>query len=66
MWTIAPRVRALLVCPQCRGELSDVQRGLLCPVDGLLFPVQDGVPHLIRECALKATARERDACVGSE
>ncbi len=66
MWTLAPQVRALLVCPQCRGELRDVQRGLLCLVDGLLFPVQDGVPHLVQECALKATAGERNAWVGSE
>lgn len=51
-------LRELLVCPLCRGDLRDVGRGLLCPADRLVFPVEEGIPHMIREAALKATAEE--------
>lgn len=56
--SLDPEVRALLVCPLCRGELTDVERGLLCPGDELVFPVVEGVPHLVRELAEPATPAE--------
>ena len=59
---IDAEIRAILVCPICRGELVDVPRGLTCPSDGLTFPVVDGVPHLVQELALPATDAERAAC----
>lgn len=40
---------ALLVCPQCRGELVRVERGLRCPGCRLIFPVIDGVPRMVPE-----------------
>ena len=54
-------LRALLVCPVCRGELVDVPRGLLCPVDELVFPVLEGLPVMLPEEALEPTAAERAA-----
>lgn len=51
MTDVDPEVRALLVCPSCRGELTDVPGGLVCPSERLFFPVEDGVPYLVRECA---------------
>ena len=51
-------LRAILVCPRCRGDLLDVPRGLLCPADAVVYPVVDGVPHLIEERALRATPAE--------
>jgi len=53
-----PELRAILVCPQCRGELQDVARGLLCPADALVFPVRDGVPWMVWELAEPATPEE--------
>ena len=57
-WTLDPELRALLVCPLCRSELIDVDRGLLCANDRVVFPVEDGVPLMVRECALRAEPEE--------
>lgn len=57
-WTLDSELRALLVCPLTRGELIDVERGLYSPQAGLVFPVQDGVPFLVRECASSPTPQE--------
>ncbi len=48
-WTIDAELRALLVCPACRGELSDLPAGLHCPACALLYPVVDDIPQLIAE-----------------
>ena len=48
-----PELRQLLVCPLCRGELEDHDRGLRCPRDRLIFPVHDGVPYMVRELAAR-------------
>ncbi len=50
---IPPDVRALLVCPICKGELDDEPGFLVCPVDGLAYPIVDGVPHMLPERAEK-------------
>jgi uncharacterized protein YbaR (Trm112 family) len=41
--SLSPRLRALLVCPSCRGELTDRTDGLVCEVCGRLYPVLAGV-----------------------
>jgi uncharacterized protein YbaR (Trm112 family) len=41
----------LWVCPKCRGRLALDDDALVCPVDGLRFPVVDGVPYLVVELA---------------
>jgi len=46
-----PRVRPLLVCPVCEGELLDRADGLACPVCRKLYPVVDGVPWMLPERA---------------
>jgi uncharacterized protein YbaR (Trm112 family) len=48
-WRLDPELRALLVCPACRGPLCDRQEGLACPACALLYPVVDDVPWLIPE-----------------
>ena len=58
MTTVDSALRALLICPLCRGELEDRERGLLCRKDALLFPVVEGVPFLVKEEALKPTEAE--------
>lgn len=46
---IDPVLAELLVCPQCRGPLEEDEAAgeLVCSVDGLRFPVTDGVPNMI-------------------
>jgi uncharacterized protein YbaR (Trm112 family) len=48
-WSIDPELRAILVCPACRGELEDQPAGLRCPSCELLYPVVDDIPQLIAE-----------------
>jgi len=48
-WTLDTELRALLVCPACRGELTDLSEGLHCPACALLYPVVDDIPQLIAE-----------------
>jgi uncharacterized protein YbaR (Trm112 family) len=60
-WTLDPDLRALLVCPLTRGELVDVPRGLYSPAADRTFPVVEGVPFLVEECALDPTEDERAA-----
>jgi uncharacterized protein YbaR (Trm112 family) len=52
MSALDPELRALLVCPACRGELEDREDGLACPRCALLYPIEEGVPFLVRECAV--------------
>lgn len=44
----------LLVCPQCKGKLNQVEggRGLLCRACQLKFPVKEGIPVMLVEEAL--------------
>ena len=55
-----PELRALLVCPACRGELRerlDASRegpdALRCPQCMLDYPVVQGVPYLVPELAVE-------------
>jgi len=57
-WQLDADLRANLVCPKCRGELVDVQRGLLCPTDRVVYLVRDGVPWMVDEVSERATAEE--------
>ena len=55
---IPPRVRALLQCPICQQPLTDDPDGLYCPQDKRLYPVVDGVPHLVLERSKKVGREE--------
>jgi uncharacterized protein YbaR (Trm112 family) len=55
-----PRLRELLVCPECRGALIDVPGGLVCERDAVLFPIVDGVPWMILERAKPWTVDEQN------
>lgn len=51
-------LRALLVCPRCRGELRDAPAGLVCDACRLAYPVERGTPFLVAECARPLEATE--------
>lgn len=43
-----PALLAIIVCPQCRGELAPVADELLCQGEcRLAYPVRDGIPVLL-------------------
>ena len=48
---VPEHIRALLVCPSCRGELTDEPGALICEGERLKYAVVDGVPHLVKELA---------------
>lgn len=54
---VDPRVRPLLVCPSCRGQLDEGPGVLICPAEGLAYPVRDGVSILLPEKADKVPKR---------
>ncbi|MBN2801342.1 MAG: Trm112 family protein [Deltaproteobacteria bacterium] len=56
--SLDPELRDLLVCPRCRGELREVERGLLCAECALTYPIVDGVPWMVEELARKALPAE--------
>lgn len=58
MTLIDPELLALLVCPNCRSDLIEVEQGLLCAREGRVYPVRDGVPHLVSECAKKVRGKK--------
>lgn len=59
--TLNPQLRAILVCPKCRGALTDVPAGpaataatastgteaLECATCRLRYPVRDGIPVML-------------------
>lgn len=53
-----PRLRDILVCPSCKGQLSFQQetQELLCPACRLAFPVRDGIPIMLQDEARKTDA----------
>ena len=57
-WVIDETLRAILVCPICKGPLTDVERGLLCPHDKRVFLVVENVPMMLEELSKAATPEE--------
>ncbi|MEN8212791.1 MAG: Trm112 family protein [Pseudomonadota bacterium] len=53
-------LREILVCPACKGRLIGDSRAseLICPVDRLAFPIEDGIPRMIAEDARQLPADE--------
>lgn len=49
MSLIDPQLKAILVCPTCHSDLEeDEAKGVLrCTLDGMEFPVRDGIPIML-------------------
>jgi len=54
---ISQELRAILVCPQCKGELRDQKdpECLICDRCGLAYAIVDGVPNMLIEEAQRTT-----------
>ncbi len=52
---IAKELLEILVCPQCKGELTHIlaPEALDCPVCQLSYPVRDGIPVMLVDEAVK-------------
>lgn len=52
---IPSEIRAMLVCPVCRQPLVDVRRDegswLACSTCAVAYPIEEGIPVLLRERA---------------
>ena len=44
-------IRAILVCPRCRGPLADEAASLRCDACRLRYPVHDAIPVLLVDAA---------------
>ncbi len=57
MTEIDPALLAIIVCPDCRGELvltaRDGDDELVCQACGLAYPVRDNIPVLLVDEARK-------------
>ena len=51
----------MLVCPNCQGKLKldEEAQELLCTVDGLAFPIRDGVPVMLEQEARQMSEEEK-------
>ena len=52
--TLSPQLRAILVCPTCKGALTDAVAGLGldCAACAMRFPIRDGIPVMLVDEAL--------------
>lgn len=62
---IDQRLLELLVCPQCKGSLQCVEHepGMLelqCRIDGLAYPIRDGIPVMLVDEARVLDIIERE------
>ncbi|MDP2228591.1 MAG: Trm112 family protein [Moraxellaceae bacterium] len=55
------KLLAILVCPLCKGALryDSERQELVCRVDGLAFPLRDGIPVMLEEEARRLSVEER-------
>ncbi|MFT4009769.1 MAG: Trm112 family protein [Nocardioidaceae bacterium] len=48
-----PDLLAIIVCPDCHGELQPTESELVCQACGLAYPVRDDIPILLVDEARK-------------
>lgn len=55
------RLLEIVACPVCNGKLyfNQEQQELICKVDGLAFPLRDGIPVLLETEARPINAEEK-------
>ncbi|MGE4298789.1 MAG: Trm112 family protein [Desulfovibrionaceae bacterium] len=54
---------AILACPKCKGDLALTPQGdgLACAVDGVVYPIRDGIPVMLVEEAVPQAAWDEGA-----
>ncbi|VFP88437.1 Trm112 family protein [Candidatus Erwinia haradaeae] len=60
-----PNFLDILACPHCyqRLELYSNQNGLelICQIDQLIYPIQDGIPVLLKKTARHLDSKEKNS-----
>jgi hypothetical protein len=53
--TISPELLEILACPKCKGDirLNEKGDGLVCSSCRLLYPIQDDIPIMLIDEAIK-------------
>lgn len=56
--SLDPRLLEILCCPACHGDLSlliedGIETALDCPACGLRYPIEDGIPVMLIDKAIK-------------
>ncbi|MBI4124331.1 MAG: FHA domain-containing protein [Deltaproteobacteria bacterium] len=61
--SLTSKLLEILVCPQCKGRLAQVEggQGLLCDACQLKYPVKEGIPVMLAEEAVDMRASARAA-----
>jgi uncharacterized protein YbaR (Trm112 family) len=49
---LSPELVEILVCPKCKGPLTQEPRGFVCAACRLLYPVVDDIPNFLVDEAL--------------
>ena len=65
---IDPQLMEMLICPSCHGKLEEdeAQARLRCTQCGLAYPVQDGIPVMLIDEAIKPEGWEEPETAGSK
>lgn len=50
--SLDPELIQLLVCPACRGALTETDSTLCCETCAVSYPVRDGIPIMLVEEAV--------------
>ncbi|MBV8196209.1 MAG: Trm112 family protein [Candidatus Dormibacteraeota bacterium] len=53
-------LRAILVCPRCRGPLQDEPSALRCDACRVRYPVRGGIPILLADAGIPIDSTTRD------
>ena len=46
---VPPELMQILQCPVCRSRVEESGDTIVCTGCGLVFPVKDGIPHMLVE-----------------
>lgn len=54
------RLLEIIACPVCNGKLNYIhdKQEIICKMDGLVFPLRDGIPVLLENEARVLAAEE--------
>ena len=44
---IDEELKAILVCPACKGDLLFEENWIICPACGKAYPIRDGIPVML-------------------
>lgn len=57
---VPPELMAILQCPVCRSRVEESGDHIVCTGCGRVYPVHDGIPHMLAEEA-RPPVEEEDA-----